>query len=147
MLVEQFLCIKETQPNTVDCRAPLTTAAMALSVPRRELVVVCNPDGRAIGVLTKADVVRRITHCEGSACQASVTSAMTKDIVSCRPQDQLADVWSMMKTSGLRHIPVLDDASRPLGVLNAWDTLEMLLDEVASEEKLMREYLQNTGYH
>ena len=147
MLVEQFLSIKETQPNTVDCCAPLTTAARALSAPRQELVVVCDTGGKAIGVLTKADVVRRITHCEGSACQASVTSAMTRDIVFCRPKDQLSDVWSMMKSSGLRHIPVLDDVSRPLGVLNAWDTLEALLDEVAGEEKQMREYLQNAGYH
>ena len=147
MLVEQFLSIKETQSNTVDCRAALTTAARALSTPRQELVVVCDTGGKAIGVLTKADVVRRITHCEGSACHASVTSAMTRDIVSCRPQDQLSDVWLRMKSSGLRHIPVLDDACRPLGVLNAWDTLEALLDEVVGEEKLMREYLHNAGYH
>lgn len=147
MLVEQFLSAKGAQTYTVDYGVPLTTAARALSASRRELVVVCDADGKAIGVLTKADVVRRITHCEGSACQASVTSAMTKDIISCRPQNQLSDVWSMMKSSGLRHIPVLDDASRPLGVLNAWDTLETLLDEVMSEEKLMREYLQSGGYH
>lgn len=47
----------------------LTDAARTLSGSQTELVVVCDPDGNAVDVTAKADVVRRITHCEGAACK------------------------------------------------------------------------------
>ena len=48
---------------------------------------------------------------------------------------------------GLKNIPVVDQNSRPIGVLNARDALEVLLEEVEYEELLLREYVMCIGYH
>ncbi|MDQ6702105.1 MAG: histidine kinase [Pseudomonadota bacterium] len=57
------------------------------------------------------------------------------------------DVWSILKERGLKNIPVADQDSRPIGVLNARDALEILLEEVEYEELLLREYVMCVGYH
>ena len=59
---------------------------------------------------------------------------MTRTVVLCRPGDRLHEVWSVMKERRLKNIPIVDQDVRPLGVLNARDALEALLEEVEYEE-------------
>ena len=72
---------------------------------------------------------------------------MTQDVISCRPDDHVSDIWSKMKQHGLRHIPIVDDQSRPLGIINARDVLQALLINAANEAELLRDYLLSVGYH
>ncbi|MEB6575510.1 CBS domain-containing protein, partial [Escherichia coli] len=67
--------------------------------------------------------------------------------VYCRPTDLLSDIWSVMKERHLKNIPILDPASRPIGVLNARDALEALLEELEYQEVLLRDYVMCVGYH
>ena len=146
MLANELLGEARKRLITIRTEALLTDAAKALSGQNVELVVVCDADGRAVGVLTKADVVRRITQCQGAACRAAAAAAMTRDIVSCRPDDHVSDIWSKMKQHGLRHIPIVDEQSRPLGIINARDVLQALLTNVANEAELLRDYVLSVGY-
>ena len=72
---------------------------------------------------------------------------MTRNVAVCHPGDWVRDVWSDMKRRELKNIPVTDEESRPLGVLNARDALQVLLDEVENEESLLRDYVMGVGYH
>jgi CBS domain-containing protein len=52
-----------------------------------------------------------------------------------------------MKNRGLRHIPIVDKDSKPLGIIYARDALQTLLTEVQDEEELLRDYVMCAGYH
>jgi len=52
-----------------------------------------------------------------------------------------------MKNRGLKNIPINDQDSRPVGVLNARDALQALLEEVENEESLLRDYVMGIGFH
>jgi Mg/Co/Ni transporter MgtE len=56
------------------------------------------------------------------------------------------DVWSVIKERGLKNVPVVDDNSMPIGILNAKDVLQILLGEVEYEEQLLRDYVMCVGY-
>jgi hypothetical protein len=58
-------------------------------------------------------------------------------------------VWRLveMKERRLKNVPITDLESRPVGVLNARDALEILLQEVEDEESLLRDYVMCVGYH
>lgn len=127
--------------------ARLIEAARLLHEAGTDIVVVCNPEGRLAGVVTKTDVVGEISHCRGGSCQAMLSSVMTRDVVACRNGDQLDEVWLRMSARGLKNVPVMDDESRPVGVLNARDLLQALLHEVENEESLLRDYVMTVGYH
>ncbi len=146
MLVHQLLSEARKRLTTIGTHALLTEAARALSGSQSELVVVCDSDGKAVGVITKADVVRRITHCQGAACQATAAATMTQQVVFSRPDDHVSAVWSKMKQHRLRHIPIIDDQSRPVGIINARDALQALLANAANEAELLRDYMFSMGY-
>lgn len=57
------------------------------------------------------------------------------------------EVWSKMKARGFKNVPVIDQESRPVGVLNARDALQALMQEVDYEESLLRDYVMTVGYH
>ena len=72
---------------------------------------------------------------------------MTQAVTSCQRDDLLHDVLSLMKEKGFVHIPIIDQTSRPCGVVNARDALQALLREVTDEELLLRAYVMGVGYH
>jgi CBS domain-containing protein len=51
-----------------------------------------------------------------------------------------------MKERKLKNIPIVDQDSRPLGVLHARDILQVLLEESKDEESMLRDYVMGVGY-
>ena len=147
MLVERMLPAAAKRLVTVGDDAPLIDAARLLRDLHIDLVVVCSSDGLLAGVITKTDVVRQISHCQGSGCTTAASAVMTRTVILCRPSDLLRDVWSVMKERGMKNIPVVNQDSRPIGVLNARDVLEVLLEKVEYEEILLRDYVMRVGYN
>ncbi|HLI10024.1 MAG TPA: CBS domain-containing protein [Alphaproteobacteria bacterium] len=147
MFVSELLAAAQKRLKTVGTESLLIDAARALSDSQAELIVVCDPSGKAVGVITKADVVRRITHCQGQACRDTTAAAMTQHVISCRPDDHVSSVWSKMKQYGLRHIPIIDSQSRPVGIINARDALQALLVDTANDVEFLRDYVMCIGYH
>jgi CBS domain-containing protein len=147
MRVERVLPIAIQRLITIRDDALVTDAAKLLSSTHKSLVVVCNPDGVMVGVIDKTDVVRQMAHCQGVPCTMSVAAVMTRDVTYCHPNDVLQDVLSIMKERGFVHIPIVDQDSRPSGVLNARDALQVLLGEVEYDGSFIRDYIMGIGYH
>jgi CBS domain-containing protein len=100
-----------------------------------------------VGVITRTDVVRQMSLCQGCGCTAAAATVMTKDVTYCRPSDLLQDVWTTMKERKLLHVPIVGNDFRPLGVINARDVLLLLLEGSQYEESLLRDYVMGIGYH
>lgn len=146
MLVERLLPTAHERLVTIGDGAPLIDVAKLLRAGT-DLVVVQDVAGYLAGVITKSDVVSRISQCQGANCLTAVSLVMTRQVVLCRPKDALNDVWSTMKTRGLKNVPIIDHQSRAIGLLNARDALQTLLQEVEDEELMLREYVMGIGYH
>lgn len=147
MVVDRLLAAARERLVMIASDAPLTAAAALLRDLDKDIVVVHDPEGRLAGIITKTDIVRQISRCQGAACMTAASAVMTQAVVFCRPSDLLREVWIVMKERHLKNIPILDQQSRPLGVLNARDALEALLEELQYEEVLLREYVTCVGYH
>jgi len=146
MLVKRVLPAASRRLVTIRDDVPLLEAARLLSVPQTDLVVVSAADGLLAGVVTKTDIVRRIGRCEGHSCAMALAVVMTRAVVTCRPDDWLQDIWASMKERGLKNVPIVDEAARPKGVLNARDALQVLFEEVEDEDGLLRDYVMGVGY-
>jgi CBS domain-containing protein len=147
MLVERMLPVACKKLVTIGDDAPLIDAAKLLDRKEANLVVVRDSAGALAGVIAKTDIVRQIGHCQGYSCTTAASAVMTRDVAFCSPHDFIKDVWSTMKERGLKHIPVIDRNSRPVGLLIARDVLGVLLAEVEYEEQLLRDYVMCIGYH
>lgn len=146
MFIEGLLPTARERLATVRDDAPLIAAAEHLARSQINLVVVCHSDQAMAGVITKTDVVRQLSRCRGSGCTTAASLVMTRDVFVCRPTEWLPDVWAKMRERGLKHVPVVDEASRPLAVLYARDALQVLLQETEADELLLRDYVLGIGY-
>ena len=146
MFAEQMLPKARERLATIDAAASVKEAADLMSKPHTDLVVVCGQDGVMVGVLTKTDIVGQIGRCIGGGCTAKVDTIMTRDVVSCRPNETLQVIWSAMKGRGLQRIPILDESRKPVGIIYARDALQCLLGEVENDEALLRDYVMDVGY-
>ena len=147
MFVERMLPVARTRLVTISDHTSLIEAAHLLLDGRTELLVVRDGDELLAGVITKTDVVRQISLCQGSACTMAASSVVTRTVVHCQSNDVLQNVCSIMKDRGLNNLSILGRDSRPIGVLNARDALEALREEVEYEEVLLRDYVMCVGWH
>jgi CBS domain-containing protein len=63
------------------------------------------------------------------------------------PGDPLHDVLSKMKERGFVHVPIVDQESKPIGMINARDALQVLLGDVEYDVSFLRDYIMGIGYH
>ena len=145
--VNHLHAVAHSRLATATLQTLLLEVAQKLANTQIGLVVVCDPDGVMAGVISKSDILRKLGHCLGSACQTLARDLMTTDVFSCHPEDCLADVLAAMEQRGLVHVPLLDDQRRPIGVVNARDALRALVQAGEYEETLLREYVMGIGYH
>jgi CBS domain-containing protein len=82
---------------------------------RASQAIVSDGQGRALGIVTEQDVTRRIA-CSGND-DASIESVMSSPVVSIRATDFLYHAIAWMHKHALRHMPVVDDAEKIVGVL------------------------------
>jgi CBS domain-containing protein len=146
VLVRSIGAVTRRRLATIGTGAPLPQAAKMLSTTPVSLVIVCNADGTMAGVITKTDIVRSLGHDPQAVGSIASGDVMTREVVSCRPGDALQDVLRMMGERGLVHVPVIEDDSRPSGVMEARDALRALASHASYEIWHLRDYIMGVGY-
>lgn len=98
------------------------------------LVVVEETDkGRVIvGILTDRDIVVAVVAYEFDAKAMTVADFMSSKLASCRTEDSVADVLSLMRHHGVRRLPVTDMHGTLIGIVALDDVLEILAEELQS---------------
>lgn len=144
MFVQSLLPVALKSLVTISDEAPLIEAARLLR-SGTDLLVVCNSAGLLRGVVTKTDVVNQIGQCQGAGCLALASVAMTTDVLLCKSADLLEELWLSMKARRPKNVPIVDEQSRAVGMLNARDLLQALVKESTGQES-MRDYIMGIGY-
>lgn len=111
-----------------------------------DILLVRDGDGILCGVVTRTDIVRRMSICQGAACRGLVSSIMSRDVMRCREEDSLHDLSLRMKAGHIKNIPLVDDIDRPIGLLTARAILRTLLGEAEEAEAQMVGYVSGIGY-
>ncbi|MEF0943914.1 CBS domain-containing protein [Rhizobium sp. BR 362] len=143
MLIERLYPMTSARLMVIDINATLQTAALSLSNPGIGLAVVSGENGEATGVLSKSDLIRHLTDREPNA---SVVTLMSRNIVSCDPNDELLAVWKIMVAQRLQNMPVLGADAKPLGVLDIRDAMKVLFEQEELQEHMLADYIAGMGY-
>ena len=124
--------------------ATLQSAALMFSRLDTGLLVVCSRKGSAEGVLSKSDLVRLVAN--AAPAGSSISHGISREIVTCRPNDEIHDVWQVMTTRDLKNIPVIDDQNAPIGILNIRDAMNALFAQEEMQERMLANYVNGCGY-
>ena len=143
MRIERLYTMTSARLMVIDINATLQAAALSLSNPGIGLAVVSGENGKATGVLSKSDLIRHLTDREPNT---SVVTLMSRNIVSCDPNDELLAVWKTMVAQRLQNMPVLGADSKPLGVLDIRDAMKVLFEQEELQEHMLADYIGGMGY-
>lgn len=97
----------------------------AETTPRRSgAMLLVDEQGRLTGILTDADLRRKLIGADAAALLAQpVRNVMTKDPKRVRLGDLASQAEAIMNRHRIDELPVVDEADRPVGVLDVQDLL------------------------
>ena len=145
-LVKHILDAARGRLAVLSEKALVPDAAQILANPNTPLVVVCDKEGSAVGVVSRSDIIKLLASAGPAACHTNAGAIMTTHIVSCHIEQPLQEVWTVLNARSLRCAPILDEVGQPQGVVHGHDLVRALLDEEAHEEELLRDYVMGIGY-
>ncbi len=139
MLVQQILKSKATTGVlTVVSTAKVSDAAKVLAENKIGSVVVSDDGGiTAAGILSERDIVRELANV-GSVCMDQPVSAyMTSKLVTCNSEESAQKVLEMMTEGRFRHMPVVEENGRMIGLVTLGDVVKAQLSELAMEKQAL----------
>lgn len=140
MNVRQILGEKGSQVVTIDPSATLGEAAKLLDKYSIGALLIINPEGDIVGILSERDIVRGIASTNNRGHEAQVRDFMTADIHFCTPSDSSDDLMNVMTEKRVRHLPVLEDGALA-GIVSIGDIVEGRIRQMKSEQDSLSSYI------
>ena len=109
------------QPPSTPPDAPLSYVVQAMADSGASGLVVADPMGRPLGILTEHDIARRVLFKTDAA--SPVAQVMTRPLQTISDGEYLYRAIAIMRRTGLRHMPVVDAGGLLCGMLNLNDAL------------------------
>jgi CBS domain-containing protein len=106
---------------------------------------IVSDDGQTIdGVISERDVAYGLSIHRADLHTLLVSALMTKAVITCSPDDDVAKVASTMLSRNIRHIPV-HDGNGLVGMVSIRDVLNVRLDELQRETAQLRSLASQTN--
>ena len=140
MNVDAILKVKGDAVVTIRPTASVAEAVEALCRHRIGALVVSANGTEPQGILSERDLVHELGSHGAALFERRVEDLMTKTVVTCGPQDRVADLMALMTERRIRHLPVLRNG-KLAGIVSIGDVVKNRLEEVESEASSMREFI------
>jgi CBS domain-containing protein len=139
MLVGQILAVKG---GKVVSTRPDATIADVVGLLRRERIgaVVVTEAGTLCGIISERDVARGLADHGAELLEMKVAQLMTREVVTCSPEDTVDHLRETMTARRFRHLPVLRDGEM-VGIVSIGDVVKHRLDELEMETHQLQDYI------
>jgi CBS domain-containing protein len=140
MFVSDILSQKGGLVYSVTPAASVAEVAQQLSVRRIGSVLVLNDRSEVVGIVSERDVVRATASHGATALELEARQVMTRDVVTCDPDDSIEEVMQTMTSGRFRHLPVVQHGEL-LGLISIGDVVKARLEEATHETEALKAYI------
>jgi CBS domain-containing protein len=122
--------LQPARPLRLDRTCPVSAAVGLMRKHRAGCLLVC--EGKTVvGIFTERDMLRRVI-AAAKSWETPVGDVMTPEPVCVLAKDPIRLAVRRMEQGGFRHVPVLDETGRPVGVLSATRIVHYLAEHFPS---------------
>jgi CBS domain-containing protein len=140
MFVSDILAQKGGLVLSVTPGTTVAEIAKQLSVRRIGSVLVLNDQSSVVGIVSERDLVRALSAHGAKAMELEARQVMTRDVVTCHPDDSIDEVMQTMTRGRFRHIPVVHHGEL-LGLVSIGDVVKARLEETEHETEALKAYI------
>ena len=140
MFVSDILSQKGGSVFTVTPGTSVAQVAQQLSVRRIGSVLVLDEDGGVAGIVSERDLVRALASHGAAALELEARQVMTRDVVTCDPDESIDQVMATMTSGRFRHLPVVRHGEL-LGLVSIGDIVKARIEETTHETEALKAYI------
>jgi len=133
--------------NTVYHIAPVNTVYQAIEKMAEYNVgaLVVLEDGRLCGIISERDYRNKVILKGRASRETAVSEIMTDRVVYVGPTHSVDHCLNIMTHNKIRHLPVLDDQQKLLGVISIGDLVKATIEQKNMEIEDLKGYISG-GY-
>lgn len=111
------------------CLQRTAKLAEAVELMKRQSVgaVMVQEGETLVGILSERDILRKVLGSGMDPTRATIESHMTPDPEVITLHDSIGRAIFVMHGGGFRHLPLVDDQHRPVGIVSVKDILEYIV--------------------
>src|ERR1041384_3766061 len=118
--VRKILAKKGPHVFTIGKHATVLEGALLMNEHRIGALVVVEA-GQGVGMFTERDVLQRVVAEKRDPAKARVGEGMTTESACAPPETTIEEARGAMKTRRIRHLPLVDENRRLLGLISIGD--------------------------
>jgi len=141
MKVRDILHTKGAEVITTTPDTTLHDALRTLVESRVGALVVINPTGKVVGIITERDLLRMCAVRNDDIDRLHVADWMTTNLIIGVPTDEVGYIMGIMTNNRIRHLPIMADG-RLEGIISIGDVVKAQLEETEFENRYLKDYIQ-----
>ena len=122
--------------DSIECSSTIQAAAKLMKQTKKSFLIVLE-NGRAMGVVTERDIVRRVVAENVNPTTTNVSVIMSSPIISVDPDDTVSDVARFMDDRGIRRVIVMKK-DLILGAATSKDFVKVIVTEGDKDVQFFR---------
>jgi CBS domain-containing protein len=140
MFVSDILGQKGGLVYTVTPGTTVGQIVQQLSTRRIGAVLVVDRLDRVAGIVSERDIVHALASHGAPAVELEASQVMTRNVVTCDPDNSIDEVMESMTRGRFRHLPVVRHGEL-LGLVSIGDVVKARLAETKHETEALRAYI------
>ena len=145
MTIAKILRLKGSRVVSVGTQDDAATIVRTLSENRIGAVLVRDPAGDVLGIVSERDVVRCLAMHGAEAVKLPAAQLMTRALHTVTPRTMVTEALEMMTDRRVRHLPVIEEDGSLAGLVSIGDLVKARIDEALHEAEELRHYVESAG--
>jgi CBS domain-containing protein len=145
MKVEKILETKGQEVFSVHIDAIVSDALIILNEKNIGALMVLDSDRNIQGIVTERDIMRRCYHSQSNVKGLAIKDVMTQreKLIVARADDDINDLMGAMTQNRVRHIPVVDEHDKVMGMVSIGDIIKAMLKDKDYQIRHLKDYIES----
>ncbi len=145
MKAEKILESKGKEVFAIHVDAIVSDALQEMSARNVGALIVLDGQRNVRGIVSERDVMRSCYRSQANVKGLAIQDVMTprEKLIVARAEDDVNDLMAAMTQNHIRHIPVVDEKDKVVGMISIGDIIKALLKDKDYQIRHLKDYIES----
>ncbi|HRT29531.1 MAG TPA: CBS domain-containing protein [Kiritimatiellia bacterium] len=142
--VNEVLMRKGREFITIAPSATVFEAVQLMDAKNIGSLIVLNAQGKIAGIFAERDCFRKVILAGKWPQDVQIKTVMTKKVIYVTPDMTVDECMALMTETRIRHVPVLDQDEKILGIISLGDLVKFVASEQDAMIRNLEKYIEGS---